>query len=141
MVEGLHLVDKGVEQIVEADKVTLEAKHVQELGFLSKDVFRTDSLMSYLLGDDLAVQGIDVLILGRQVHGRHTDAVHVLVRQHDALLPLHHEPLVEDDDGKEVGTFGTLEAGADLDHPVGHLGAVLFSHLVLFERADGWLCS
>jgi hypothetical protein len=38
--------------------------------------------------------------------------------------------LIKDSDGQEVGADRALERSRDLNHPVDHLGAVLFANVV-----------
>ena len=46
----------------------------------------------------------------------------------DALLSA--KILIKDSDGQEVGADRALERSRDLNHPVDHLGAVLFADVV-----------
>lgn len=80
------------------------------------------------------MQWIDVLILGREVHGSNTNRVHYGVVQvlHSLILS---QVFIEDGYSEEVGTNGALEGCCNFYHPVNHLGAVVFRDGVLVQWA------
>ena len=79
------------------------------------------------------MQRVDVLILARQIHCPDSNLMHIGVLKH--CLPLFASKiLVEDCNCKEVGPCRAFERRSHFDHPIYHLGAVLFAHVVSVQR-------
>ena len=79
------------------------------------------------------MQRVDVLILARQVHCPDSHLMHVRVLKH--FLPLHAaKVVVKDCNCEEVGPRRALERRRHFDHPINHLGAVLFANIVRVKR-------
>ena len=90
--------------------------------------------MGDLFMDHFHLQGVDILILGRDEHGSDTNDVEVGDLS-GVLLVL--EEAVQDRDGQEEGLVVTLEVGQDFDHPVNHAGPKGGSYFVLDEAVLG----
>lgn len=112
------------------DKINLKIKSFEELLLFDQDILRWNSSVSNLVRHYLGVQREDVFIFRCQIHGCHPDAMNMLIHQHSAKLSYSYYVLVEDLCCQKVGPVAALEAGANLHHPVHHLGAVFLGHLV-----------
>ena len=89
--------------------------------------------MSNFLGHDFRMERKYVFVLWGHIHRCDTDAVNILVID-DLLLALKLEQiLVKDLRRQEVGSGGTFEGGANLNHPVHHLCTVFFGYVMQLD--------
>lgn len=82
------------------------------------------------------MERVDILVLGGQVHGTDANAVNIRVFQHPDSL-LSPKITIEDSRGEEVGPSRALKRGRNFDHPINHLGAIFFAHIMGVKRGGG----
>lgn len=79
-------------------------------------------------------QGFLVLVLACQEQRGHPNQMHILVFQDHTPFLTANQIRVEDRRGEEVSSRTALVGRGDLDKPVQHLGPVVSSHFVAFQR-------
>lgn len=134
-----YFVRIGRVEVKVSDEVNLELEEGEELPLLLNYLLLGDGSVGDLLRHYLRVKWEHVFVLGGQVHGGDSHQVDLLVLADDAVVQRRDQVLVEDGYRQKVSSWLALEASAYLDHPVGHLRAVLLRYLVASQwvRASG----
>ena len=123
-------------QVVRSDEVHLELEPKQEFFFAGQNLFLSEGSVRDLFRNHFRVQGVNVLVLRREVHAADARLVDVGVLKHCVAL-LSSQVAVEDRHGQEVSSSCALERGGNFYHPVNHLRSVFFTNVVFIKRRLG----
>jgi hypothetical protein len=117
--------------------VEVEVKIEHKFLLLFKDLSVRENVMSDLLGENMAVRGVDLFIFGPDVHADDSNEVDISTFYHNALLSLQNKVFIKQLLSERDSFLVHLEDMSDFSDPIHHFRPYFRLNFVLSQGVQG----